>query len=154
MSDAYNLEEASLDVTRADGTAVALAGLTEVTIVPSVSIEQLYTGDTIKIEEQMQHGFEVGVDLTVRKWDEDMAQEWLGGEGASATSMADTSQPQKFTITGTLWNIGGTKQLTVEVTGVTFEEFPLADLQMGEFQEISLSGTGEDISQFADTTPA
>lgn len=152
MSDAYNLEEASLDVTRDDGTDVSIAGITEVTITPSVSIEQLYTGDSIKIEEQMQHSFEVGVDITVRTWDEAMAQEWLGGDGASATSMADTSKPQKFTVTGVLNNIGGTKELTVEVTGVTFEEFPLADLQMGEFQEISLSGTGEDIPQFADTT--
>ena len=148
MSETYQLQDATIDIETAEGTAVALAGLTEASITPSVTIEQLYTGDTIKIEDQMQSEFSVQVDITVARWDEELAKEWLGGDGSSATSMTDTAQPAKFEVTGTLDSHGGTDELSIVVEGVTFEEMPLADLSQGEFQEISLSGTGEDLTEF------
>ena len=145
-AEAYWLDDASLDVETEEGTSVAIAGLQGVQITPSVSIERLYTADSIKIEAQKQQEFSVDVSIDYQKYDEEMVQQWLGGPGASGTSMADTSDPQDFEVTGTFDSVGGDVQLTVTVSNVTFEEFPIVQASRGEFVENTLNGVGEDIT--------
>lgn len=149
MSSAYWADEATLTVETSEATAVPIAGLQDLTITPSVSIEQLMTGDSIKIEEQKQHEFKVQVDIGFSKWDLSLAEEWLGGAGATGTSMADTSDPQKYSIDGTFTTADGSTTYDVSVIGVTFEEMPILDLSRGEFIQWDLSGTGEDLDNLA-----
>ena len=146
MSESYWLDDASLDVETEEGNPVAIAGLQGVQITPQVSIERLYTADSIKIEAQKQQEFQVDVSIDYQLYDETAVQEWLGGPGASGTSMADDSDPQMFEVSGTFESVGGDVELDVTVSNVTFEEFPVVQASRGEFVENTLNGTGEDIT--------
>jgi hypothetical protein len=132
---------------------VPIAGIQGVTIVPNVSIERLYTADSIKIEAQQQfeHAVDVGIEYAL--WDQDatFVQQWLGGSGSSASSMTDTTDPQKFTLDGVFDSVNGDRTLTTQVTGITFEEMPVIDTEMGEYVSRDLSGTGEDMADVSTT---
>jgi len=154
-TDAYVLDDyVTLSVETSGATSVPIAGIMGVTIIPNVSIERLYTADSIKIEEQQQfeHAVEVGIDYAL--WDQDatFVQQWLGGSGGTmASTMTDTTDPQKFTLTGEFDSVNGDRTLLTKVEGITFEEFPIIDTDMGEFVSRDLTGTGEDMVDAATT---
>lgn len=156
MPDAWVIDDfTTLDMTTSDQTSTStpVAGIQGVTIVPSVTVEQLYTADSIKIEEQKQFEAAVNVEIEYSLWDETAAvvQQWLGGAGSSATSLTDSSDPQKFEISGTFDSVGGDRTMDATVTGITFEEMPIIDGDRGEFLSRNLSGTGEDITDLSMT---
>jgi len=149
--DAYFFDGfTTLDLTEADGdTTTPVAGIQGVTIIPSVSMEMLYTGDSTKIQEQQQHELEVEVGIEYAKWDQDasVVKQWLGGSGGTtATSFTDTNDPQKFEVAFAIDSVGGDRTLDATVTGITFEEMPVIDASNGEYLSRDLSGTGEDIT--------
>lgn len=152
-SEAYFVDDASLtfETDESTPTSIAVAGLQDVEIIPSVSIEQLYTGDSIKIEEQVQHEFSVDVNIGFSKWDPAFAEQWLGGSGGTtANSMTDTSDPQKFQVnTFDPVSVGGGTTINIQVDGITFEEMPLFSGSRGEYVQWDVSGTGEDISDYS-----
>lgn len=152
-SEAYWFDDATLtfETDETTPTNIPIAGLNEVEIIPSVSIEQLYTGDSIKIEEQKQHEFSVDVTIGFMKWDPSFAEQWLGGGGGtSANSMTDTSDPQKFSInTFDPVSVGGGTTINIQVDGITFEEMPLFSGSRGEFIQWDVSGTGTDITDYS-----
>jgi hypothetical protein len=152
MPDAWFFDSfTTLDLSTDGGeTTTPVAGIQGVTITPNVSIEQLYTGDSIKIEEQQQHEFAVDTSIEYAKWAEDasVVKQWLGGDGSSGTSMTDTNDPQKFQIDATWDSVGGDRTLDATVTGITMEELPIIDGSNGEYLSRELSGTGEDITNF------
>lgn len=150
MGDAYFADEATLTLDTSQATGVPIAGLQDLTVVPSVSVEQLYTGDSIKIDAQKQHEFEVQVDIGFSKWDLSLAEQWLGGDGATGTSMSDTNDPQKYTASGEFTSVDGATTYQWEVTGITFEEMPILDFSRGEFIQWDLSGIGEDMSDLSE----
>jgi hypothetical protein len=138
--------------TPGDGTATPVAGIQNVEIVPNVSMERLYTADSIKIEAQKQHEAAVNVTIGYSKWDSTVAEQWLGGGGdTSANSLTDTSDPQKYELSGTFESQNGDRTMDVTVTGITFEEMPLMAASRGEYVQWDLEGTGEDISDLTIT---
>jgi hypothetical protein len=145
----------TLDLTETDSdTSLPVAGITGVTIIPNVSMEQLYTGDSAKIEAQQQHEYAVDVGIEYAKWDQDasVVQQWLaGGGGSTATSWTDTNDPQKFEINAVWDSVGGDRTLDTTVTGITFPEMPVVDSSMGEYLSRDLSGTGEDLTDLTMT---
>jgi hypothetical protein len=148
--EAYVLDDyATLNVEESDGnTSVPIAGVQGVTIVPNVSIERLYTADSIKIEEQQQFEFQVDVSIEYALWDDSatLVKQWLDGSGGSTgTSISDTTNPQKFKVIGAFNSVNGNTQLTADVTGITFEEMPVIDTEQGEFVSRDVSGVGEGI---------
>jgi len=149
MADAYFADEATLTLETPGATSVPIAGLQDLTVIPSVAIEQLYTGDSIKIDAQKQHEFEVQVEIGFSKWDLTLAEEWLGGSGTTGTSMSDTNDPQKYTASGEFTSVDGSLTYQWEVTGITFEEMPILDFSRGEFIQWDLSGTGEDLTDLS-----
>lgn len=153
--DAYALDDyTTLDLQTEGGTVTPVAGIKGVTVIPSVSMERYYTADSVKMGEQKQFEFSVDVGIEYSYWDKgaSVVQQWLGGAGgATATSMSDTSDPQKFEITGTFDSIGGDRTLDVTVTGITFSEMPVLDMEDGEVTSRDLSGTGEDLTNLSMT---
>lgn len=136
-----------LETDEATPTSTPVAGIQSIEIIPSVSIEQLYTGDSIKIDAQKQHEFSVDVSIGYSKWDPVVAEQWLGGGGGtSANSMTDTTDPQKYTLTADFDAIDDASTLTISVSGITFEEMPLVSASRGEYIQWDLEGTGEDIT--------
>jgi hypothetical protein len=150
MADAYFADEATLSLETDSAVSVPIAGLQDLTVIPSVAIEQLYTGDSIKIDAQKQHEFEVQVEIGFSKWDLTLAEEWLGGPGATSTSMSDQNDPQKYTASGEFTSVDGALTYQWEVTGITFEEMPILDFSRGEFIQWDLSGTGEDLTDLSE----
>jgi len=150
-SDAWVLDDfTTLDLKTTGDTTVGVAGIQDVTMTPSVSIEQLYSGDSTTIEEQFQHEFSVNVEIGFSLWDPVLSRQWLGGSGGTESgSYTDTTQPQKFKIEGTFDSVGGDRTLgdtdPVTVEGITFEEMPIVDASRGEYIQWDLSGTGENI---------
>jgi hypothetical protein len=151
MADAFFSDDATLTLKTSGGTDIPIAGIQDIEVVPSVSIERLYTGDSIKIDSQQQHEFEVAVDIGFSKWDLDLAKEWLGGDGTSATTLTDTTDPQKYKITSEFTEVNDGSTYKLEVTGITFEEMPIIAVSRGEFIQWDLSGTGEDVNTLDDT---
>ena len=154
--DAYVLDDfTTLDLQTEDQTQTVtpVAGIQGVTIIPAVSIERLYTADSIKISEQKQFEALVNVEIEYSLWDQDasVVQQWLGGAGSSATSWTDTTDPQKFQIVGTFDSVNGDRTLDTTIEGITFEEMPVIDGERGEFLSRNLSGTGEDITDVSMT---
>lgn len=144
----------TLDLQDSTGTTVPVAGIQGLTVVPSVSIERLYTADSGKIEAQKQHEYSVDVSIEYAKWDSEaqVVQQWLGGGGNStSTSWADTTDPQAFQISATWDSENADRTLDFTVEGITFEEMPLIDGSMGEYLSRDLSGTGEDITDYSMT---
>jgi len=150
MTDAFFSDDATLTLETSGTTSVPIAGIQDIEIVPSVSIERLYTGDSIKIDSQQQHEFEVAVDIGFSKWDLSLAEEWLGGPDTTATSMTDTTDPQKYKITSTFTEVNNGATYDLEVTGITFEEMPIIAVSRGEFIQWDLSGVGEDLTNLAE----
>jgi hypothetical protein len=148
-ANAYWTDTATLDLQTSPGTDMPVAGIQDITIVPSVSIEQLYTADSIKIEQQQQHEFSVDVAIGFSKWDDEVVNEWLGGPGTTATSMTDQSDPQKYKVSSTVESVNGTETYNIEVTGITFEDMPIIDASRGEFIQWDLDGTGEDLTDLS-----
>lgn len=150
MADAYFADQATLSLETSGATDVPIAGLQDLTVVPNVSVEQLYTGDSIKIEDQKQHEFQVQVDVGFSKWDLTLAEQWLGGSGSTATSMTDTNDPQKYSASGEFTSADGALTYQWEVSGITFEEMPVLDFSRGEFIQWDLSGVGEDMTDLSE----
>jgi hypothetical protein len=152
-NEAYWLDDfATLDLETGEATPTStpVAGIQNVTIIPSVSVEQLYTGDSIKIDAQKQHEFSVDVSIGYSKWDPVVAEQWLGGGGGtSANSLTDTSDPQKYQITGEFDSVNDNTTLSVTVEGITFEEMPIIDASRGEYVQWDLEGVGEDMTDLS-----
>jgi hypothetical protein len=154
MTDAFFSDDATLTLETSGATSVPIAGIQDIEVVPSVSIERLYTGDSIKIDSQQQHEFEVAVDIGFSKWDLSLASEWLGGPASTGTSMTDTTDPQKYKIASTFTEVNNGATYDLEVTGITFEEMPIIAVSRGEFIQWDLSGVGEDLTNLAEQTTA
>ncbi|UXF50623.1 hypothetical protein 7908G4C8_24 [Haloquadratum phage sp.] len=150
MTDAFFSDDATLTLETSGATSVPIAGIQDIEVVPSVSIERLYTGDSIKIDSQQQHEFEVAVDIGFSKWDLSLAAEWLGEPASTGTSMTDTTDPQKYKITSTFTEVNNGATYDLEVTGITFEEMPIIAVSRGEFIQWDLSGVGEDLTNLAE----
>lgn len=148
MANYYWLDDwTTLDLTEDDGdTDTPVAGIQDVTVVGNFSIDRHYTSDSVKIQAQKRHEFQVNVQIGYSNWDVSVAKEWLGGAGSDNTDVQDTSDPQKYSISGTFESTDHANQLDFTVTGITFEEMPIIDASRGEFVQWDLDGTGEDIT--------
>jgi len=148
MPDAYSLQNYNtLDIETDDGTAVPIAGVTDATITPTVELEKLFSADSIKRASALQHSFEVPIELTINQWNVTIAREWLGGgDGGESGTMADTSNPQRFSMTAEFDSEGGERTLgPLTVERIVFEEMPIFDGSMQEYNTWEYSGDGADI---------
>lgn len=144
------LDYSTLDLTETDGsTSLAIAAITEVSITPSVSIEHLFTADSIKAVDRMQHSFQGDITIGHARFDGDIAKQWLDGSGGNtATSLTDTSDPQTFEVQGTFVSADGANQIDATATDITFESMPLFDGSMDGWYQRNLEGTFEDLTNF------
>lgn len=150
MANAYWLDDfATLDLETGGGDSTPVAGIQEVAIEAEYgTLERLYTADSTKVEAQKQAEVSVPVEIGYSKFDPAFVEEWLGGDGSTANSLSDTSDPQEYELTGEFVSEDGSQQLNITVTGITFESIPLLAASRGEFVQWDLSGTGTDITDF------
>jgi len=124
----------TLELTTVGGTTDTVAGIRGVTIEAEYqTLEHLYTADSTKRVNSKQAQANVPVSIEFAFFDGEFVKEWLGGEGATGTSLTDTSDPELFELNGNFRNDDGTKQIDVTVTDITFENIPVFDGSMDEF---------------------
>lgn len=125
---------------------VPIAGIREVTVTPAYETTELYTMDSVFREDVKQYEHNVNVDITYAKFSLELVQEWLGGEGATATASQDTSDPTLFAVEDVTQTADGSVERTVAVNDVIIPEFPVIEGTYGEFEEYGITGTGRDVS--------
>jgi len=143
-----------LSVTNSADTSVPIAGIREVTITPAYEHTELYTFDSTFREDVKRYEHNVNVEITYANFSLELAQEWLGGDGSTATASQDDSDPMKFNLDNVTPSSDGTFERTTEVTDVVFPEIPLDSATYGEYEEYSLTGSGRTVGNLADTSGA
>lgn len=141
-----------LSVTNSSDTSVPIAGIREVTITPAYEHTELYTIDSTFREDVKRYEHNVNVEITYANFSLELAQEWLGGEGSTATASQDSADPTLFQIEDVHTSADGGFERTVAVDDVVIPEFPVVDATYGEFEEYGLTGSGRQLSQVADTS--
>jgi len=137
-----------------DDSDVAVGGIREYSVTPAYEHTKLYTIDDINRETVKRYEHDVAVEITYAKFSINFAQEWLGGDGATATSSQNNSDPVRFSIESVTPSEDGGFERTTDVADVVFPEFPLDQVSYGEFEEYSLTGSGRKIDKLEDTSGA
>jgi len=143
-----------LTVENSTGSAVPIAGIQDAVITPAYEHEELYTLDSVLRETVKRYEHNVNVEITYAKFDPAAAQEWLGGEGSTATASQDTNDPALFNIEDVATSADGEYERTVVADKVAIPEFPILSKSYGEYEEWDLTGSGREISQIEDTSGA
>jgi len=141
-----------LTVKNSSDTSVPIAGIREVTITPAYEHTELYTIDSTFREDVKRYEHNVNVEITYANFSLELAQEWLGGEGSTATASQDTDDPALFQIEDVHQSADGGFERTVSVTDVVIPEFPVVDASYGEFEEYGLTGSGKKLDDLSDTS--
>jgi hypothetical protein len=135
-------------------TDVPIAGIRDVVITPAYEHTELYTIDSTFREDVKRYEHNVNVEITYANFSLDLAQEWLGGEGSTATASQDSADPALFAIEDVHTSADGGFQRTTAVGDVVFPEFPAIDASYGEFEEYNLTGSGKQLTDLSDTSGA
>jgi len=138
----------------AGDSEILAGGVREYSITPVYEHTNLYTIDSAFRESVKRYEHDVNVEITYAKFSVEFAQEWLGGEGATATASQDDSDPMKFNLQSVTPSEDGGFERTTKVVDVVFPEFPLDQVNYGEFEEYSLTGSGRKVDQLEDTSGA
>lgn len=138
----------------ADDSEILFAGVREVSITPAYEHSELYTIDSNHRDAVKRYEHNVNVEITYAKFSLEFAQEWLGGEGSTATASQDSSDPMKFDLENVTPSADGGFERTTQVTDVVIPELPLDSATYGEFEEYSLTGSGRTIGDLSDTSGA
>jgi len=155
-SEALWFNDGALTVTNAkDDSDIVLAGLKGITITPSFEINKYYTADSTFRNTAKQYEHDVSVEIEYAFFSLDVAGQWLGGQGTTtATASTDTSDPMRFDIEVITQSADGTWERTAAVSNVIFPEMPIVDGSQDEFEEFGLSGSGDEVTNLADTSGA
>lgn len=135
----------TISVALEDGTSVSV-GKTQSLEMRVESTETEYFSADSTLRDAVQHTEKVPVVVfTIGSWDVALHKQWLGGSGTSSTGLVDTSDPQKFDITGTVTPHGGSSSWDVDILGVTIPTLPLFSASRNEFIGSEFEGRGDDI---------
>ncbi len=134
------------------GTSVPIAGIRDVEIIPGYETTELYTMDSTFRDAVKQYEHTVEVNITYANFDIAASQEWLGGDGATATASTDTEDPTLFSVEFVSPSADGSVERTVKAEKIVFPSFPLVQSTQDEFEEFDLSGSGRTVSDLSDTS--
>jgi len=138
----------------ADDSEILFAGVREYSVTPAYEHTNLYTIDSTFRDAVKRYEHDVNVEITYAKFFLEFAQEWLGGEGSTATASQDSSDPMKFNLVNVTPSADGGFERTTEVADVVFPELPLDMISYGEFEEYSITGSGRQVGDLSDTSGA
>jgi hypothetical protein len=154
MAEAIFSNVGVLTLQNGTGADVPIAGIRDVEIIPGYETAELYTIDSTFRDAVKQYEHSVEVNISYANFDIPAAQEWLGGEGATATASTDTEDPTLFTVQFVSESADGTFERTAAAVDVVFPEFPIVQATQDEFEEFDLSGTGAKVETLTDTSTA
>lgn len=136
----------TLSMEREDATSIPIGRITGVEIRMKANEIEYFTADQTT-RDDVSHTQRVPVvSGTIGSWDVLMAKSWLGGSGTNSTGLVDTSDPQKFKITGSVLPKGGSSRLEAEVIGATFPTMPIFSASLDEYIGLEIEGRGDDLN--------
>lgn len=142
----YFGDSMALSIQTEGGTSISIGSLQEVEISVEANENEYFSADQTT-REDVKHTEKVPVvTATIGSFDVSLLQQWLGGSGASSTGLVDTSDPQKYQITGSVTPSGGSTKLEAQVTGVTIANMPMFSASRNEFLGKEIEGRGDDIT--------
>lgn len=138
-------DTATISLQTKGGTTLNIGKLQELEVRVEVNENEYFSADTT-LREAVQHSEKVPVvRFVIGSWDVKLHKHWFGGSGTSSTGLVDTSDPTKFTVTGTVTSVGGSSSWDVDVKGVTIPTLPLFTMSRNEFLNEEFQGRGDDI---------
>lgn len=128
------------------GTSITVGKVKSVEMMIEVTETEFFSADST-LRDAVQHSEKVPtVTFSIAAWDIELHKQWLGGSGTASTGLVDTTDPQKFTITGEVTPVGGSAKWEVEIVGVTIPTLPLFSASENEFLEEEFDGRGDDLN--------
>jgi len=138
-------DTATISIATESGTSITVGMLQELEVSVEVSETEYFSADTT-LREATQHSEKVPIcRFVIGEWDIALHKQWFGGSGTSSTGLVDTTDPQKFDITGTIKSVGGASSWDVDILGVTIPTLPMFTMSRDEFLNEEFQGRGDDI---------
>lgn len=136
----------TISVALEGGASISVGKLQALEMRIEVNETEYFSADST-LRDAVAHSEKVPVVVfEIGSWDIELHKQWLGGSGTSSTGLVDTSDPQKYDITGTVTAVGGTNSWDVTVQGVTIPTLPLFTASRNEFLGEQFEGRGDDIN--------
>jgi len=141
-----------------NSTEITAGAVTDVSIRGEADHTEFFDPEQVTRSDVKRSEVAVVVEMTIREFDEALAQYWLDGSGSSTSStVVEDSNVAEFTSITVEQNMTdhtnstGDESLKVAVDNVHFEEIPLLDLAQGEYNEHSLTGRGDGVTLTKET---
>jgi hypothetical protein len=133
------------------GTAVTAGAVTDVSIRGEADHTEFFDPENVTRDDVKRSEVAVVVEMTIREFNEELAQYWLNGTSSTSTTVTEDSNVAEYTITleqnmTDHTNSTGDESLKAVVDNVHFEEMPILDLAQGEYNEHSLTGRGDGVT--------
>lgn len=134
-----------------DSTELTAGAVTDVSIRAEADHTEFFDPENVTRSDVKRSEVAVVVEMTIREFDEQLAQYWLDGSGSSTSeTVVEDSNVAEFTsitIEQDMTDKTDTgDSLKAVVDNVHFEEMPLLDLAQGEYNEHSLTGRGDGVT--------
>lgn len=130
------------------GTTIPVGKAQSVEIRIEVEETEYFSSEST-LREAVRHSEKVPViTFTVGSWDVNFHRQYLSGgtDDNAATSIQDTTVPQKFDITGGITPVDdGTQEWQVTVEGATMSSFPFFSAERNEFVGNEYKARGDDL---------
>jgi len=142
-----------------DSTELTVGAVTDVSIRGEADHTEFFDPEQVTRGDVKRSEVAVVVEMTVREFDEELAQYWLDGSGTSTnTTVTEDSNVAEYTVTleqnmTDHTSSSGDESLKAVVDNVHFEEMPLLDMAQGEFNEHQLTGRGDGVTLTLEAVP-
>ena len=146
----YRLQNATALTWNIDGVEYPVAGVSGATIAINQNIVELFTGDSVNRENKYREERTVQGEITVRKWDHDIIDQALMG----TDGLEDEADVPDAELEGTFDSAATDRTVTIKLVGGSTEEWPIFDLDLGDYGEWTLDMTFDDMETFDVEDPA
>jgi len=141
-----------------DSTEITAGAVTDVSIRGEASHTEFFDPEQVTRSDVKRSEVAVVVEMTIREFDEQLAQYWLDGSGSSTSSTvvedSNVAEFDSITVEQNMTdhtNSAGDASLKGVVDNVHFPEMPIIDLAQGEYNEHSLTGRGDGVTLTKET---
>jgi hypothetical protein len=149
---AFHLQNSTTLQLDVGGTARAIAGVSDATVMLTQSVVELETGDSVLRQDSYKESVRPEAEITVRKWNHDLLNSILGSP-AGSNAIEDTADIPPVSFNGTFEAADNPRTVTLNLVGGTTEEWPIFDLSMGDYGEWNLSLTFDNIETYTVNDP-
>jgi len=157
-SDRYYGDDITEFQIEINGSTITAGAVTDVSIRGEAEHDELFDPEDVSFSEVKRREVAVIVEFTIREFDEELVQYWLGGGNSASSSVAQTSDVARYDIifeqratdhSGTTGDVS----LRASVEGFHVSDMPLLEMTQGEYNEHDVSGRANNVTLTKETVP-